>query len=147
MELLGGFPPTGINFDSATQLAKTKNHPAGWFPFWSCWADSNRRPHPYQKAVAAFMAFPFMQRKNLQSLVLQGLEVLLVLVRFITYRGALRGFRVFVGKIVGKPCRDLTETKRCLKHFTFNFFAFRPSVRGNHLLFDTAIACPLQHVI
>ena len=33
MELLGGFPPTGINFDSATQLAKTKNHPAGWFPF------------------------------------------------------------------------------------------------------------------
>ena len=48
MELLGGFPPTGINFDSATQLAKTKNHPAGWFPFWSCWADSNRRPHPYQ---------------------------------------------------------------------------------------------------
>ena len=49
MELLGGFPPTGINFDSATQLAKTKNHPAGWFPFWSCWADSNRRPHPYQE--------------------------------------------------------------------------------------------------
>ena len=48
LELLGGFPPTGINFDSATQLAKTKNHPAGWFPFWSCWADSNRRPHPYQ---------------------------------------------------------------------------------------------------
>ena len=33
----------------------------------------------------------------------KGLEVLFVLVRFITYRGALRGFRVFVGKIVGKP--------------------------------------------
>ena len=32
----------------------------------------------------------------------KGLEVLLVLVRFITYRGALRGFRVFVGRIVGK---------------------------------------------
>ena len=48
MELLGGFPPTGINFDSATQLAKTKNHPAGWFPFWSCYPDSNWRPHPYQ---------------------------------------------------------------------------------------------------
>ena len=35
----------------------------------------------------------------------KGLEVLIVLVRFITYRGTLRGFRVFVGKIVGKmPC-------------------------------------------
>ena len=54
MELLGGFPPTGINFDSATQLAKTKNHPAGWFPFWSCWADSNRRPHPYQEIFDIF---------------------------------------------------------------------------------------------
>ena len=54
MELLGGFLPTGINFDSATQLAKTKNHPAGWFPFWSCWADSNRRPHPYQEIFDIF---------------------------------------------------------------------------------------------
>ena len=54
LELLGGFPPTGINFDSATQLAKTKNHPAGWFPFWSCWADSNRRPHPYQEIFDNF---------------------------------------------------------------------------------------------
>ena len=65
LELLGGFPPTGINFDSATQLAKTKNHPAGWFPFWSCWADSNRRPHPYQVikchpavGIKALWAFP-----------------------------------------------------------------------------------------
>ena len=33
----------------------------------------------------------------------KGLEILLVLVRFITYRGVLRGFRAFVGKIVGKP--------------------------------------------
>ena len=41
--------------------------------FWSCWADSNRRPHPYQKAVDAFTAYPFMPRKNLQSLVLQGI--------------------------------------------------------------------------
>jgi len=41
--------------------------------FWSCWADSNRRPHPYQKAVAAFAAYPFMPGKNLQSLVLQGI--------------------------------------------------------------------------
>ena len=30
------------------------------------------RPHPYQKAVDAFAAYPFMPRKNLQSLVLQG---------------------------------------------------------------------------
>ena len=65
LELLGGFPPTGINFDSATQLAKTKNHPAGWFPFWSCWADSNRRPYPYQVikchpavGIKALWAFP-----------------------------------------------------------------------------------------
>ena len=41
--------------------------------FWNCWADSNRRPHPYQKAVAAFTAYPFMPGKNLQSLVLQGI--------------------------------------------------------------------------
>ena len=41
--------------------------------FWSCWADSNRRPHPYQKAVDAFTAYPFIPRKNLQSLVLQGI--------------------------------------------------------------------------
>ena len=41
--------------------------------FWSCWADSNRRPHPYQKAVAAFTAYPFIPRKNLQSLALQGI--------------------------------------------------------------------------
>ena len=33
----------------------------------------------------------------------KGLEVLIMLVSFNTYRGALRGFRVFVGKIVGKP--------------------------------------------
>ena len=41
--------------------------------FWSCWADSNRRPHPYQKAVDAFTAYPFIPRKGLQSLVLQGI--------------------------------------------------------------------------
>ena len=41
--------------------------------FWSCWADSNRRPHPYQKAVDAFALYPFIPRKNLQSLVLQGI--------------------------------------------------------------------------
>ena len=41
--------------------------------FWSCWADSNRRPHPYQKAVDAFTAYPFIPRKNLRSLVLQGI--------------------------------------------------------------------------
>lgn len=33
MELLGGFPPTGINFDSATQLAKTKTTLPGGFRF------------------------------------------------------------------------------------------------------------------
>ena len=41
--------------------------------FWSCWADSNRRPHPYQKAVDAFALYPFIPKKNIQSLVLQGI--------------------------------------------------------------------------
>ena len=41
--------------------------------FWSCWADLNRRPHPYQKAVAAFTAYPFMPSKIPQSPVLQGI--------------------------------------------------------------------------
>ena len=42
--------------------------------FWSCWADSNCRPHPYQKAVDAFTVYPFMPSKTPQSLVLQGIE-------------------------------------------------------------------------
>ena len=29
--------------------------------------------HPYRKAVDAFMVYPFISRKNLQSLVLQGI--------------------------------------------------------------------------
>ena len=29
--------------------------------------------HPYQKAVDAFALYPFIPRKNLQSLVLQGI--------------------------------------------------------------------------
>ena len=41
--------------------------------FWSCWADSNRRPHPYQKAVDAFTVCPFIPRKILQSLLMQGI--------------------------------------------------------------------------
>jgi hypothetical protein len=41
--------------------------------FWSCWADSNRRPHPYQKAVDAFTVYPFMPSKIPQSPVLQGI--------------------------------------------------------------------------
>ncbi len=37
LELLGGFPPQGgINFSSAAQLTKTKNHPVGWFSFCDC---------------------------------------------------------------------------------------------------------------
>ena len=38
---------------------------------WSCWADSNRRPHPYQKAIDAFVLCPFIPIKTLHSLVLQ----------------------------------------------------------------------------
>ena len=41
--------------------------------FWSCWADSNRRPHPYQKAVNAFALCPFIPSEYLQSLVLKGI--------------------------------------------------------------------------
>ena len=73
--------------------------------FWSCWADSNRRPHPYQKAVDAFTAYPFIPRRTAKPLCCKGLAVLLVLMCFNTYREALRRFGVFVGRIVGKmPC-------------------------------------------
>ena len=50
--------------------------------FWSCWADSNRRPHPYQKAVNAFVLCPFMPIKALQSLVLQGVGGLFAVEKF-----------------------------------------------------------------
>ena len=47
--LVFSHPPAGDHFCAAkVQLQKEENHPVGWFSFWSCWADSNRRPHPYQ---------------------------------------------------------------------------------------------------
>ena len=49
-----------------------------------------RRAHSYRISPSNLLCY-------------KGLEILLVLVRFITYRGVLRGFRAFVGKIVGKP--------------------------------------------
>ena len=70
--------------------------------FWSCWADSNRRPHPYQKAMDAFVSCPFMPIKVLQSLVLQGLEGFLLLRSFTGYQFGLCGFSLFVGRTVGK---------------------------------------------
>ena len=42
------------------------------------------------------------RRRTSNPLCYKGLDVLLVLVRFNTYRSILRGFRVFVGRIVGK---------------------------------------------
>ena len=50
--------------------------------FWSCWADSNRRPHPYQKAMDAFVPCPFMPIKVLQFLVLQGVGGLFAVEKF-----------------------------------------------------------------
>ena len=50
--------------------------------FWSCWADSNCRPHPYQKAVNAFVLCPFMPIKALQSLVLQEVGGLFAVEKF-----------------------------------------------------------------
>ena len=50
--------------------------------FWSCWADLNRRPHPYQKAMDAFVPCPFMPIKVLQFLVLQGVGGLFAVEKF-----------------------------------------------------------------
>ena len=66
-------PQSRIGSKSCKKQKKTPEIRRFQVLFWSCWADSNRRPHPYQKAVAAFMAYPFMPGKNPQSLVLQGI--------------------------------------------------------------------------
>ena len=39
--------------------------------FWSCWADSNRRPHPYPKALLLFSEYPFMSGNPPESLATQ----------------------------------------------------------------------------
>jgi len=41
---------------------------------WSCYPDLNWGPHPYQKALSLFMAYPFMLGNIPESLVLQGVR-------------------------------------------------------------------------
>ena len=70
--------PVSSKISFSQKVAKAKQKPLKSYDSsgkcWSCWADSNRRPHPYQKAVDAFMVYPFMPSKTPQSLVLQGIE-------------------------------------------------------------------------
>ena len=45
-----------IYFTTPLEIINAKKPPfslKGWF-FWSCWADSNRRPHPYQGKIFSF---------------------------------------------------------------------------------------------
>ena len=38
----------GLRFNSNLPRAQKSRYPNGYLLFWSCWADSNCRPHPYQ---------------------------------------------------------------------------------------------------
>ena len=93
LQVLAMFPTCGSRCGS--KLSHTLTHRLNWSKskekvlfsrenrtFWSCWADSNRRPHPYQKAVNAFVLCPFMPIKALQSLVLQGVGGLFAVEKF-----------------------------------------------------------------
>ena len=82
--------------------------------FWSCWADSNRRPHPYQKPLLIVDKYPFMLGYFPESLVVQGvrgfpfsscvIRVCLVLGRFIPSAGR------FVGSCLGFIALDNSQT-------------------------------------
>ena len=69
--------------------------------FWSCWADSNCRPHPYQKAFSLFIVCPFMLGNIPESLVLQGIRDFLFPIDVIEFFPVLGCFNPSVGKFVG----------------------------------------------
>jgi len=47
--------------------------------FWSCWADSNRRPHPYQLYPFYFLLLSFVAAYRLNPLGPNGFSILLIL--------------------------------------------------------------------
>ena len=64
--------------------------------FWSCWADSNCRPHPYQKVRVHFTLCPLVSLHAVRSLCHKDFCVIFSLV-------VLPCFRPFVGRFVGNP--------------------------------------------
>ena len=53
----------GVFFHALERNAENKEslEPVGAQGFsWSCWADLNRRPHPYQKYNVCFAGYPFV---------------------------------------------------------------------------------------
>lgn len=72
---------------------------------WSCWADSNRDLILTKKPWTLLRRTHSCRGRTSNPLCCKGLEVLLVLMCFNTYREVLRRFGAFVGRIVGKmPC-------------------------------------------
>jgi len=53
--------PKQVLVNVATPMGENKKKtlkPSGFKAFkWSCWADSNCRPHPYQKGIGVFFTF------------------------------------------------------------------------------------------
>ena len=64
--------------------------------FWSCWADSNCRPHPYQKVRIRFILCPLVPLHTVNSLYHEDFC-------FIFSLPVLPCFRPFVGRFVGNP--------------------------------------------
>ena len=64
--------------------------------FWSCWADSNCRPHPYQKVRVHFALCPLVSLHAVRSLCHKDFCIIFSLV-------VLPCFRPFVGRFVGNP--------------------------------------------
>ena len=67
-------PQNRIPLKSCKKQKKTPEIRRFQVLFWSCWADLNRRPHPYQKALSLFMVYSFMLGNIPESLVLQGVR-------------------------------------------------------------------------
>ena len=69
----------------------------GWgHSFWSCWADSNCRPHPYQKVRVHFTLCPLVSLHPVRSPCHKDFCVIFSL-------AVLPCFRPFVGRFVGNP--------------------------------------------
>ena len=51
-------PQSRIGAKSCKKQKKTPEIRRFQVLFWSCWADSNRRPHPYQIFTACFFLLP-----------------------------------------------------------------------------------------
>ena len=82
---------------------KKPRTPSGSRLFWSCWADLNRRPHPYQKYNVCFAGYPFVPFHTPKSLWHKAFPAK-------ASCPVLPGFSLFVGRLLeilrckGIPC-------------------------------------------